>query len=313
MFGIENLTFPGLDMAAGTVTLPVWAAGLAVGLLLLFFLLAIFRARLADAVRTIVSLVVAAFVIWAGWTLIEQGSDRDRASERHALEDRARDLVARAVAPGSALACLDGLTGDVTETACERAVFASPEALAAATSYVAAQIALYQDGMEFANRRDGGYATQLVALRRAIEVDRFGIASHVLATRDGCTTEQCAFFSLLRDANRIRANLNERAFEGLVSHNAAGWPSRSRPAAAATPPGPGINFPSAASIPPVSIMNNEPPSAPAASAAQPVAQPAAPAAPPRPRPASPAQKQAPRSAGPVQLAPPSASPPARSQ
>lgn len=318
---LENLSLPGLDIGAGTLTLPLWAAGLAAALLLLFLLLAIFRAKLAGVVGTIVALAAVAFVIWAGWTLIEQGAERDRAGERRALDERASELGARAIAPASALACLDGLSGEATETACERAVFASPESVAAATSYVAAQITLFQDGIDFANRREARYAASLVGLRRAIEVDRFGIAAHVLMTREGCTTEQCAFLSLLRDANRIRANLNERAFDGFVSRYAAGWPARSRPnaASATTAPGPGISFPSAASIPPVSIMNSEPPAAPAAVPAQ-TAPPAAPAPPARPRPAPAAaqkQGQPPRSAGPVQLAPPppSAGPPqpARSQ
>lgn len=316
---LENLSFPGLDLGAGTVTLPFWAAGLASALFILFLLLAIFRVKLAGVVTTIIGLAAVAFVIWAGWTLIEQGAERDRTSERRALDARASELVARAVAPNSVLACLDGLSGEATEAACERAVFATPESLAAAVSYVAAQITLFQDGIEFVNRRDASYAASLAGLRRAIETDRFGITAHVLMTRDGCTTEQCAFLSLLGDANRVRANLNERAYDAVVSRHAGGWPARSRSNAstAASPPGPGISFPSAASIPPVSIMNAEPPAAPAATAPaapQTAAPAAAPTPPPRPRPApSAAQKQTqpPRSAGPVQLTPPppSASPP----
>ena len=46
----------------------------------------------------------------------------------------ALELAARALVPGSALPCLDAIAGDVVEDACEKAIFASPEATAAAVS-----------------------------------------------------------------------------------------------------------------------------------------------------------------------------------
>src|SRR6185503_13991095 len=68
------------------------------------------------------------------------------------------------------------------------------------------------------------------------------------------------------------------------------WPTRTRPLASSGPsgtsgpvsaPGPNVNFPSASSIPPVSIMNAEPPQAQAPAANAP-AQAAAPTPEPRP-------------------------------
>ena len=44
--------------------------------------------------------------------------------------------MARAIAPGSALSCLDEMAGEAVEAACEKGVFASPEAVAAAVKYV---------------------------------------------------------------------------------------------------------------------------------------------------------------------------------
>ena len=55
-----------------------------------------------------------------------------------------------AIAPGSALSCLDEMAGEAVSTACEKAVFASPEAVAAAVKYVAAQLALLKDGTAYA-------------------------------------------------------------------------------------------------------------------------------------------------------------------
>src|SRR6516165_5160018 len=47
----------------------------------------------------------------------------------------------------SALSCLDELAGEAVENACEKGVFASPEAVAAAVKYVTAQLALIEDGI----------------------------------------------------------------------------------------------------------------------------------------------------------------------
>ena len=48
------------------------------------------------------------------------------------LKLRAEELAAHALSPGSSLACLDALAGDSVETACEKALFASPANVAAA-------------------------------------------------------------------------------------------------------------------------------------------------------------------------------------
>ena len=99
--------------------------------------------------------------------------------------------MARAIAPGSALSCLDELAGETVEAACERAVFASPEGVAAAVSYVTAQLALLADGTALCPSSDANYAGELASLRTALELDRFGIVAHVLVEREGCTVDRC--------------------------------------------------------------------------------------------------------------------------
>ena len=79
-------------------------------------------------------------VVLAGWWLLDHFARRDAAADERAFEARALELTSRALAPGSALACLDAIAGDVAEDACEKTVFATPEATAAAVSYVAAQL-----------------------------------------------------------------------------------------------------------------------------------------------------------------------------
>ena len=59
--------------------------------------------------------------------------------------------------------------------------------------------------------------------RRAIELDRYGIAAHVLAMRDGCTAEQCVAFVWLRDVTVLKANLKAQVYDQYVSRYAAAW------------------------------------------------------------------------------------------
>ncbi len=89
--------------------------------------------------------------------------------------------------PGSPLACLDAMAGDAVERSCERTLFATPEAMASAVSYAAAQINLFADVSAFVNRGNSEMEPLLASLRRAVETDRYGLVAHVLATRDGCT------------------------------------------------------------------------------------------------------------------------------
>src|SRR5581483_5658802 len=186
-----------------------------------------------------------------------------------ALDARASELSARALMPGSALSCLDALAGEAVEASCEKALFASPEATAAAVSYVAAQLALLADGMNYARHYDPSYETALTGLRNAAEADRFGIVAHVLTVRDGCTPDQCAAFALLRDASRVSANLGEHLYDAHIGRHTAAWPAAGPQVAGLTQPGAPVTpagkapanlfLPSAASIPAVSIMNAEPP------------------------------------------------------
>jgi hypothetical protein len=302
---------PGLDPAAGTLTVSLWVAGGVAGLLVLLLVLAVFRVGTAGVLGAVVG---AGAVVVLAVTAVTLVNRHDRAEERRMLDARLGTLTASAVAPGSMLGCLDGNIGEAVEGSCERALFASPESVAAATAYVSARLALLIDGLDFANRADPSFETGLAALRRVLEVDRYGFVAQILASRDGCTPAKCDTFQWLRDATRIRGNLNERTFDGLVARNASNWPARSRatvpvataPGAAppSVSPSSGITFPSAASIPPVSIMNSEP----SASAPQPPAAAPAPATPRRPATTTPrsAQPRTPAASAPVQLTPPAA-------
>jgi hypothetical protein len=271
------------------------------------------------------------------WILVGRLPAWEPPTGRATLEARAAELTARAIAPGSALACLDAVANTVVEDGCEKALFATPEAVAAAVDYVDARFSLLAPSLALADR-DPSYRPMLERLRRALETDRFGLVAHVLTTR-GCTVSECPDLDLLRDSTAVVANMKSRAFDMRVGAHALAWmpgATRGAVAAAPTPDGstlapttgtapahaagteagggtPGrFDFPSADSIPPVSIMAPE--AAPTERAAEP--KPAQPAKRPAAQrqngrdSASPAP-QAQRAAPPLPIAPPAPAPAAR--
>ena len=133
------------------------------------------------------------------------------------------ELTTRAVMPGSALACLDGSAGELVEASCEKALFATPEAVAASVAYVTAQLSLLAQGSDYERRSGTNYESALGGLRHAVETDRFGIVAHVLADRDSCTAERCNAFALLRDSSQVADNLSGRKYDTVVLHHASEW------------------------------------------------------------------------------------------
>jgi hypothetical protein len=224
------------------------------------------RKGLAAAVAQFVFIVLAA-VLSGSLTWAVVGS-----AEHNALETRAQQLAAQALAPGSPLACLDGATGDTVQGACERALFASPASVAAAVSYVGAQFALLSDMTNYARRGGPDIDGALVPLRRALEADPFGLLAHVLVMRGGCSSDHCPALVMLHDPSHVRTNMIAQTLRHYVDQYREAWARSSiAPVAAVAEAGPAeanaagerkrpvdIDFPSSASIPPISIMNPEP-------------------------------------------------------
>jgi hypothetical protein len=291
---------PELDPLTGTLTLPLWAAGAVAALFVVFCALAIGRAGREGIVGGVARIALVMVGAALTWFFLEGTTKQDVAAERRALEARADVLATRATMPGSSLACLDGLAGDAVEGACERTLFATPEAMASAVSYTAAKLSLFADVSDFASRGNTDLEPLLASLRRAVETDRFGLVAHVLATRDGCATEQCPALAMMRDARRLHANLAQRTYDSYVARHSSVWPaSAPRPVANAAPgavpgapplpagasafaspgsprpPGaPELFFPSSESIPPVNIMTAEPSGPPETTGSAPARTPA---------------------------------------
>ena len=237
--------------------------------------------------------------------------------------------VQTATAPLPQLSCIDELAGDAVLAACEKALFGSAESVAAAVAYAASQITLLTSLGDVATANKGA-GSDLLALRRAVERDRYGLMAYVLTVRDRCTPSACRAFRSLTEPRQIAANMEDRVYESLIMRYASSWntPQAAAGMIAALPPSlptgkpTNAEFPTSASTPPVNIMTPEPPLGAAPKPSSAAAAPASPAA-PRPAaatpPASPTQAQAaakkppPRAeaavhAAPVQLAPSGAAP-----
>src|SRR5215470_16468450 len=176
-----------VDAAAGTLTIPIWAAGALSAVFLALAVLAIGRAGVAASMNVLFRVAIVAVAVSAGWLYLQRMERQEHATELRLLDERSAALLARAVAPGSALSCLDELAGETVEAACEKAVFASPEAVSAAVAYVTAKLALLVDRSEYARRVDPTSAAEPASLLTDLEIDRFGIVAHVLVKRHGCT------------------------------------------------------------------------------------------------------------------------------
>jgi hypothetical protein len=265
----------GVDSDIGNAALRLWVAAGSAALLVFVCALAFDWTRTRTFAR--ISVVVLGAVLGASlaWAFLDAASVRDQNAERQALEMRATELNAQTLAPGSPLACLDGVAGGKVESACEKALFAAPATVAAATSYVTARLALLADMVAYTKRGGANVDSALLPLRHSLETDRFGFVAHALAVRDGCSSDQCTALALLHDPGQVRANLSGQTLDRYLDHYLTVWAqSPDVPVADATSPqssasaqagAPGqkkvvvdIDFPTADSIPPVSIMNPEP-------------------------------------------------------
>ncbi len=90
-----------------------------------------------------------------------------------------------------------------------------PSAVAAAVAYAASQITLLTSLGDVATANKGA-GSDLLALRRAVERDRYGLMAYVLTVRDRCTPSACRAFRSLTETRQIAANMEERVYENLI-------------------------------------------------------------------------------------------------
>ncbi|WP_375413248.1 hypothetical protein [uncultured Bradyrhizobium sp.] len=302
---------PSVNEIWRSPTFPMWLTLAAAGFFALIVLIILLRAEksVANSALSVISLLAIGVAVAA--TIHGYGPDGGSA-----LRDLEPPQVATATLP--ALSCIDDVAGETVLAACEKALFGSADAAAAAVSYAAARITRLTAFGDVATANKS-MTPELQALRRSVERDRYGLMAYVLSARERCEPAECAAYRSLTDHNQIAANMDERIYDGLISRYSPSWNTPATlPAAAVAvlpttmPTGKPTNaeFPSAASTPPVNIMTPEP-AVPSTAPPAPRSPPAAIAntPPPIPRPApatAAAKKQAPKSrpaAAPVQLAP----------
>ena len=297
-----------LDQMWRSPAFPMWLTVVAAGFFAVIALITLLRAEksVANGALTIITLLAVGVALAATTRGFGSG------------DSGATDSRFPSAAPASlpTFACVDDLAGEAVLTACEKAVFGSPESTAAALAYAARQITRLT-GFGDVAAANSNTTSEIEALRHAVEHDRYGLMAQVLVVRDHCTPSDCAAFKSLTDRSRVSSNIEERTYDGLVARYSTAW---NAPAQAAAPPPavppvaaliPGVptgrptnaEFPSAASTPPVSIMTPEPttasasrqpaPSATASPSPRPAASPAVAAAKKQPPPPKPARTPAP--------------------
>jgi hypothetical protein len=334
-----------LDQVLRSPAFPMWVTLAAAGFFGLVVLVTMLRAdkSAANGALTIITLLAVGVAVAA--TIDRFGpTGRAMMMPREAREGPAPSTTL------PALACIEDLAGDTVLAACEKDLFSSAEVAAAAVSYAASEIERLTTYGDVASANQD-MTPDLMSLRQAVERDRYGLVAHILAERYRCTPSDCAVFRAISNRRQIVANMEAHTYDGLIARYASSWNLPQSPLQASTPAagapgtplaaqgslvpaqgplGPSVlvgrptnaEFPTAASTPPVSIMNPEPgtgtrpakgaspPPAPAAAApASPAAaaakKPPAPAAPKQARATPPAAPQAP-----VQISPEASAPPA---
>jgi hypothetical protein len=313
-----------LDHIWRSPSFPMWVTLAAAGFFALLMLITLLRAEksVANGALTVITLLAVGIAVAATLRGFGPAGNASQSSQ---------PTAAAATLP--ALSCVDDLAGETVLTACEKTLFGSAESVAAAIAYAGSMVTrlVAAGDVATANRN---LTPELEALRRAVERDRYGLMAYVLAARDHCTAAVCPAFGSLANTRQIVANMDDRAYEGLVMRYSGSWnapavaPAMALPgippggAMAALPSGlpsgkpTNADFPSAASTPAVSIMTPEPGAPGSAAPPRQAVTPAAIAPLPTARPAAKegaaAKKQpAPRAArAPTPITPPSSPPPA---
>jgi hypothetical protein len=248
-----------LDQIWRSPAFPMWLTLAAAGFFGILALITLLRAEksVANGALTVITLLAIGIAVAATLRGFGSGS-RTAAAETRSLQQMNAALPA--------LSCIDDLAGDTVLAGCEKALFGSAESTAAAVSYAASQLSRLT-ALGDVVAASAGMTPELQTLRRAVEHDRYGLMAQVLVARDHCTPSDCAAFRALTDKNQILANMDQRTYDGIVARYAPSWNAPTAVAAGpvatlapSIPTGRPINidFPTAASTPPVSIMNPEP-------------------------------------------------------
>src|SRR3954470_22987860 len=196
-------------------TFPMWLTLAAAGFFAIVMLITLLRAEKSVANGALTVITLLAIAVAAAATLPGFGPDGPTA----AAESRSSQ-AASATLP--ALSCIDDLAGDAVLNACEKVLFGSADSAAAAVTYAAAQISRLTALGDLATA-EKNTSSELQALRRAVERDRYGLMAYALMARDHCTPTACPAFRSVGDNHQLVANMDERLYENLITRYASSW------------------------------------------------------------------------------------------
>jgi hypothetical protein len=313
-----------LDHIWRSPTFPMWLTLAAAGFFGLIVLITLLRAEksVANGALTVITLLAIGIAVAA--------TIRGFGPAGQSTSAQARNVQPmRAGLPQ--LSCIDDLAGDAVLNACEKTLFGSAESSAAAVAYAASLVTQLIEAGDAATVKNR--SSEFLALRRAVERDRYGLMAYVLMARDHCSPQNCPAFRSLADSRQVAGNMDDHVYENMITRYASSWNAPAQGGAGAgaglvaalpssMPSGKPTNaeFPTSASTPAVSIMAPEPglgAAKPAATAAPRAAATAPPAAAPAaaaattPAPAAPKKQAAakrPPASAPVQIAPAASAP-----
>lgn len=302
-----------LDYIWRSPTFPMWLTLAAAGFFGLIVLITLLRAEksVANGALTVITLLAIGIAVAATIRGFGPGGQGTVSAQTRNVQP------VRAGLPQ--LSCIDDLAGEAVLSACEKVLFGSAESSAAAVAYAASLITQLTDAGDAAAVKNP--SSEFLALRRAVERDRYGLMAYVLTARDHCTPQGCPVFRSLGDSRQIAVNMDDHVYENLITRYTSSWnaPPQAQ-VAGGTGMGAGLiagmppsmptgkptnaEFPTSASTPAVSIMAPEPgPGAkPPAAVRAPAPSPAPAAAAAAPPPAAP-KKQAAAKRAPVSIAP----------
>src|SRR5438046_3791694 len=198
-----------LDQIWRSPTFPMWLTLAAAGFFGIIVLITLLRAEksVANGALTVITLLAIGVAVAA--TIRGFGPGGPTAS----AETRAAAPVSAALPQ---LACIDDLAGDAVLNACEKALFGSAESAASAVAYAAAQISRLT-GVGDVAAVDQSASSELFALRRAVERDRYGLMAYVLMARDHCSPSSCAAFRALGANHQLAASMDARVYENVFT------------------------------------------------------------------------------------------------
>ena len=160
---------------------------------------------------------------YAGLGFLDAAAVRDHGAERRALETRAAELTAQALAPGSALACLEHWPARVSRPPAKRRSlprrrpWRAPPPMSRRGSRSWRTWSAYTSA---AARASTACCCRCAARWRA---DRFGFLRMCLRCATAAPAENCKALALLHDPSRVRANLSAQTLERYLDHYLTVW------------------------------------------------------------------------------------------